>query len=103
MILHIENGGCTSNITSQDLNMTAAQCNQSHKYIDEDYRADMLDGDDLEELYTDTVFPFQCPGCDSDFSTLSGLLQHASSHTCEETLQSGSIRKLVKWLDKQYR
>jgi|SRR5690242_21800050 len=103
MILHIERGGCPSDITSQALNMTAAQCYQSHKYVNEDYRADMLDGDDLEELYTDTVFPYQCPCCDSDFSMRSGLLQHASSHTCEQTLRSGAIGKLVKWLDKRHR
>lgn len=102
MILHIENGGCTSDITSEDLNTTAAQCYQSRKYIDEDYRADLLDGDNLEEVYTDVVFPFQCPSCDSDFSTVSGLLQHALSKTCEQTLQSGAIGKLVRWLNKQH-
>ncbi|KAJ4993144.1 hypothetical protein SVAN01_01496 [Stagonosporopsis vannaccii] len=103
MISHIEKGGCPSDITPQDLNITAAQCYQSHKFIDKDYRTDMLDGEDLEELYTETVFPFQCPGCDSDFSTLSGLLQHALSHTCGQTLQSGAIGKLIKWLDKKHR
>lgn len=103
MILHIENGGCTSDLTSQDLNMSAAQCYQSHKYIDEDYRTDMLNGEDLEELYAETVLPFQCPGCNSDFSTVSALLQHASSHTCEQTMQTGAIGKLVKWLEKQHR
>lgn len=103
MILHIENGGCTSDLTSQDLNMTAARCYQWHHYLDEDYRTDMLDSEDLEDLYTDTVFPYQCPGCESDFSMLSGLLQHASSNTCEQTLQSGAIGKLVKWLDNQHR
>lgn len=103
MILHIENGGCESNITTQDLFETAAQCYQSHKYIDEDYREAMLDGEDLEEIYTDTVYPFQCPSCDSDFSALSGLLQHVASGTCQQPLHSGAIGKLVNWLDKQHR
>ncbi len=103
MILHLENGGCESDITTQDLYMTATQCYQAHKYTDRNYQIDMLNGEDLEELYADTVFPFQCPECDGDFSTLSGLLQHASSQTCEQTLQAGAIGKLVKWLDKQYR
>lgn len=103
MILHLENAGCGSEITSQDLYTTATRCYQSHKYIDEDYRADKLEGEDLEEVYTDTVFPFLCPECDGEFSKLSGLLQHAASHTCEQTLQSGAIGKLLKWLDRQYR
>jgi hypothetical protein len=55
MILHLENGGCVSEITTQDLYTTATRCYQSHKYIDRDYRADMLDGEDLEGIYTDTV------------------------------------------------
>jgi len=83
--------------------MTATQCYQSHEYINEEYRADILDGEDLEELYADAVYPFRCPECDGEFSTLSGLLQHASSHTCEQTLQSGAIGKLLNWVNKQYR
>jgi hypothetical protein len=103
MILHLENGGCVSEITTQDLYTTASRCYQSHKYIDRDYRADMLDGEDLEGIYTDTVLPFLCPQCDGAFSKLSGLLRHASSHTCKQTLQMVAIGKLLKWLDNQYR
>lgn len=103
IILHLKNRGCRSDITSQDLYSTATQYYQSHKYINEDYRADMLDGEDLKEVYTDTVFPFLCPECNSEFLKLSGLLQHASSQTCEQTLQTGATRKLLKWLNKQYR
>ena len=63
----------------------------------------MLGGEDLEEVYIDTVLPFLCLHGDSAFSKLSGLLQHASSHTCKQTLQMGAIGKLLKWLDNQYR
>ena len=103
MILHLEDRGCVSEITTQDLYTTATRCYQSHKYIDRDYWADMLGGEDLEEVYIDTVLPFLCLQGDSAFSKLSGLLQHASSHTCKQTLQMGAIGKLLKWLDNQYR
>ena len=95
--------GCVSEITTQDLYTTATRCYQSHKYIDRDFRADMLDGEDLEEIYTGTVLPFLCPQCDNPFTKLASLLQHASSHTCKQTLQMGAIGKLLKWLDNQYR
>jgi hypothetical protein len=103
MILHLEIGGCVSEITTQDLYTTATRCYQSHKYIDRDYQADMLDGEDLEGIYIDAVLPFLCPQCDGALSKLSGLLQDASSHTCKHTLQMGAIGKLLKWLDNQYR
>lgn len=50
MILHLENGGCVSEITTKNLYTTATQCYQSHKYIDRDYRADILNGEDLKEV-----------------------------------------------------
>ncbi|KAH7371579.1 hypothetical protein BKA66DRAFT_183810 [Pyrenochaeta sp. MPI-SDFR-AT-0127] len=102
MILHIDSGGCGSNLDTQDLNMSAAGCFQWRKYIDEDYREEMLKGQDLSELYDVVVYPFRCPVCEVTFSKLSGLLQHSASQACNQTLESGAIGKLVRWLGKQH-
>jgi hypothetical protein len=102
MIAHLETGSCQSDLTSQGLNMIAAQCYQARTYINKEFRAKMRAGEDLREPYTDVLLPFQCQKCNRDFRTLSGLLQHSSSQSCPHTLESGAIGKLVKWLNKNY-
>jgi hypothetical protein len=103
MILHLESGACPSDLDTQDLNMTAAQCFQWQMYIDRNYREAMLEGRNLDEWYCEQPFPFECPECERSFAKLSGLFQHASGRTCEQTMSSGAIGKLVRWLDKQHR
>jgi ribosomal protein L37AE/L43A len=82
--------------------MIAAQCYQASKYINKKFRADMRGREDLRELYATMVLPFQCPECNREFRMLSGLLEHSSSQKCSQTLDSGAIGKLVKWLNKKY-
>lgn len=102
MIIHLESGACDSGIDILDLNESAAECFQWQKYLDGEYREDMLNCKDLAEEYRDTVYPFKCPTCEDVFSKLSGLFQHVNSTTCEQRLGKGSIAKLVKWLENKH-
>ena len=103
MMLHLDGGYCPSNITGVDLNQGAAECYQWAHYIDEDYREAMLDGLDLAKKYHDTVFPYTCPECSAVFAKISGLFQHIATPACSQTINSGAIKKLVRWLEKQYK
>jgi hypothetical protein len=102
MIIHLESGACDSGLDIIDLNESAAECFQWRQFIHEDYREDMLNCCDLEYEYGGTVYPFDCPKCDAAFAKLSGLLQHVASQACEQTLKSGAIAKLVKWLENKH-
>lgn len=102
MILHLDSGSCGSAIDMLDLNLAAAQCYQWRAYVDEDYRVEMLERVDLLEEYRDAISPFKCPGCNCGFKKLSGLFQHVSTPICGQTLESGAIAKLVRWLEKIY-
>lgn len=102
MIIHLESGTCASGIDILDLNKSAAMCYQWRKFLAEEYRNDMLSCCDLEEEYYYKVYPFMCPECDTSFSKLSGLFQHAGSGSCEQRLNSGPIAKLVKWLSNRH-
>ena len=101
MILHLETGSCQSDLTSQGLNKMVVRCYEACNYINEKFRTDKRAGEDLRASYTDMVMPFQCPKCNRGFRALSGLLQHSSSQKCSQTLDSGTIRKLVNWLNKK--
>jgi len=102
MILHLESGGCCSGIDLLDLNKSAAECPRWRSYLDEDYRSEMLKGQDLSEQYYDVVYPFECPGCDRVFAKLSGLFQHTGSESCTQRLNKGAIVKLVRYLSDQH-
>jgi hypothetical protein len=102
MIIHLESGACDSGIDVLDLNESAAMCYQWRKFLDEDYREEMLQCEDLVEVYNDTVYPFDCPTCGTVFSKLSGLFQHVDSTSCEQELNREPIVKLVKWLEKRH-
>ena len=43
---------------------------------------------------------YQCPGCDLQFSIISGLVQHVESENCNEGVQegTGSIFKLLRYI-----
>ncbi|KIV99803.1 uncharacterized protein PV09_08607 [Verruconis gallopava] len=102
MIIHLESGACPSEIDYIDLNESAALCYQWKAFLDEDYRDDLLDRYDLDLQYAETVYPFECPGCDSYFRRLSALFQHVYSTACNQDLQSGKIGKLVRWLERRH-
>jgi hypothetical protein len=102
MMIHLESGTCESGIDILDLNKSAAMCYQWRKFLDEEYRDDMLSCDDLKEEHYGTVYPFRCPECDATFSKLSGLFQHVCSKSCEQRLNGGPIAKLVKWLSNRH-
>lgn len=102
MIIHLESGTCPSGIDHIDLNKSAAMCHQWKAYLDKEYRVDLLERRDLESEYYEAVYPFECPGCDSYFTKLSGLFQHVCSKACHQDLHSGKIDKLVRWLEVRH-
>ena len=102
MIIHLESGACPSGINYIDLNESAAMCYQWKAYLDEDYRADLLHRRDLESEYYEAVSPFECPGCDSYFTKLSALFQHVCNKACNQDLHSGTMMKLVRWLEVRH-
>ena len=87
-------GACESEIDVIDLNESAAQCFQWKAYLDDEFR------DGLR--YDDTVYPFQCPQCETVFTRLSGLFQHVYSKACSQGLYEGNVGKLVRWLEAQH-
>lgn len=101
MILHLESGFCHSGTDVRDLNRWAAQCFQWESYVDPKYRQDMLERVDIRDEYG-AVYPFYCPGCEREFSLLSGLFQHVSTDSCDETLGSRTMKKLQRWLQNQF-
>jgi hypothetical protein len=102
MIIHLESGSCPSEIDIFDLNESAAMCFQWKAYLDEDYRDELLNRDDLQSEYSGTVYPFRCPECDVGFTKLSGLFQHVCSKACNQVLYGGKIGKLIKWLENRH-
>ena len=103
MIIHLESGACPSQIGIFDLNESAAMCFQWKAYIDEDYRDELLNRDDLQSEYSEMVYPFICPVCDICFTKLSALFQHAYSKACKQGLNEGKVAKLIRWLEKRHR
>lgn len=68
MILHLEQGTCASGVDLIDVNDYAKACYTSDRYLDND-------GD------------YCCPTCKKYCRFISGLLQHAESDKCDETLR----------------
>ncbi|KAM0513749.1 hypothetical protein ACHAPE_007575 [Trichoderma viride] len=68
MVLHLEQGTCSSGVNLIDVNDYARDCYTSDQYLD-------CDGD------------YECPTCHKYFKYMSGLLQHAESDNCNETLK----------------
>ena len=85
----IESGGCSSNITEDDLDDLARECYQSRKYIN----------DELEDggwLYT-------CPHCVTEFSKLSAIYQHAEDvPSCSYLAKDhGCLVKLKRFISRK--
>lgn len=102
MMLHLESGTCPLEIVVLDLNKSAAMYFQWKAYIDEDYRDGLLNRVDPQSEYSEPVYPFRCPECGVEFTSLSGLFQHAYSKACKQDLYEGKIAKLIKWLGKRH-
>ncbi|KAL7785493.1 hypothetical protein V8C37DRAFT_419977 [Trichoderma ceciliae] len=68
MVLHLEVGNCPSAVGREDVDRIARLCHQAIRYIDGD-------GD------------YVCPTCSKYFRFMSGLLQHAESDSCGESLR----------------
>lgn len=102
MIIHLESGSCQSGIDIVDLNESAAMCFQWRAYLDEDYRDDLLDREDVQSEYNEPVYPFRCSECDVVFKKLSGLFQHVYSTSCSADLNKGKIAKLIRWLANRH-
>ena len=102
MIIHLESGAYDSEIDMIDLNESAAMCFQWKAYLVEEYRDELLSCRDLSIEYSETVYPFKCPECDTVFTRLSGLFQYAYSKACNQDLNKGKIGKLVRGLEVQH-
>lgn len=70
MMLHLEAGTCVSDVDLDEINQLAFECYQA-----QNYESNNLD------------FDFECPTCQTPFSFMSGLLQHAESNYCDEVLE----------------
>src|ERR1700743_72524 len=103
MVLHLESGGCVSEIDKLDLNESAAMCFQWKAYLNEGFRDEMLARHDLQAEYDRPVYPFNCPGCRTEFTKLSGLFQHANSKACDQSLYGGKMGKLIRWLEVRHK
>ncbi|KAL3256745.1 hypothetical protein ABHI18_007350 [Aspergillus niger] len=89
VLIHLGSGGCSSNITEDDLDDLARECYQSRKYIN----------DELEDggwLYT-------CPHCVTEFSKLSALYQHAEDvPSCSYLAKDhGCLVKLKRFISRK--
>ncbi|KAF2743598.1 hypothetical protein M011DRAFT_220004 [Sporormia fimetaria CBS 119925] len=104
MILHLESGACESGHDIIDVNEAAATCDTHHcvQFLDHHYRQAMLARQDLEEIYNEPVYPYECPRCDTFFTKASSLFQHVESSVCVQILDDKPIgalrRSLESWL-----
>ena len=73
LILRLEAGTGVSNVDLDEINQLALEC-----YHAQNYESNNLD------------FDFECSNCQTLFSFMSGLLQHAESDDCDEVLERGS-------------
>ena len=85
MVLHLEAGTCVTDVNETDVSNLAFECYQSAKYTTDD----------------DANLDFQCPTCGVEFAFISGLLQHAESDACDESLADGSLGKFLRFLNKR--
>ncbi|KAE8371987.1 hypothetical protein BDV26DRAFT_274975 [Aspergillus bertholletiae] len=87
-LIHLESGGCLSNITEYDIDDLAREFYQSRKYINDELEA-------RGWLYT-------CPHCVTEFSKLSTLYQHAEDvPSCSYfTKDHGCLAKLERFISR---
>ena len=82
MVLHLEAASCESGADEDFVAEVAFACYQSDRYVSKN-----------------PDFDFQCPTCDTLFSFMSGLLQHAESDACEEHLgRNTALGKFLHYL-----
>jgi hypothetical protein len=82
MILHLESGCCASETCKEEVDDLAMECYQSQYYT----------SDDCE-------YPYECTDCDATFESISGLLQHVESDTCDAKSSHGSpVGKFLRFL-----
>jgi protein-arginine kinase activator protein McsA len=88
VLIHLESGGCSSNITEDDIDDLARECYQSRKYINNEL-------EDGGWLYT-------CPHCDTEFSKLSALYQYAEDvPSCSYLAKDhGCLTKLERFISR---
>lgn len=70
--------------------------------IDENYRNELLNRDDLQSEYSVLGYPYKYSECDIKFTKLSGLFQHIYSKACDQRLDEGKMAKLIKWLKNRH-
>jgi hypothetical protein len=87
MLIHLESGSCDSGTSVGGLDQIALECYQSRKYLT-----------NLEDEY-----PYFCPGCQVEFTTLSGLFQHAETvPLCERyTVFPECLAKLERFIEQK--
>jgi hypothetical protein len=83
MLIHLESGACLSEVTLDDIDSWALQYRQFNYYINSQ----------AENRYS-------CPGCESKFRYLSGLLQHLESNACGRTIKN-ALRGLPSFLERK--
>lgn len=83
MMIHLESGNCSSQVTNDDIDNWTLQYSQLNRYID-----------------PQAANRYECPRCENQFSYLSGLLQHLESDACDGSIGK-SLRTLPKFLAKK--
>jgi len=85
MLIHLESGSCESGISIDDLNQFALECYQNKKY----------------STNLDDEYPYFCPGCQAEFTSLSGLFQHAETvPLCKKyTIFPECLAKLERFIE----
>lgn len=80
---HIETGACKAGqISTVDLNKTAASMDRFFLFIHGRFLIDLEDGIDMEKEYKGNAYPFLCPKCSHASKTLSGLFRHVERNAC---------------------
>jgi hypothetical protein len=89
MLIHLESGNCASDTTEEEIDDIAHDCYQSRKYINDD-------PEDGWQLY-------RCPSCETRFSKLSALYQHAEdAPPCSSPLKGdGCLAKLERFVARR--
>ena len=95
LILHIDGDHCPG-MTSDALNIRAAECDWWEDFMHEDFQHIALNDWRFHlNRHNLDYYPYFCPECDSQFTKLSGLLQHVESPACDQDIESGAIGRLV--------
>lgn len=83
MLIHLESGACSSEVTLDDIDSWALQYRQFNYHIN-----------------SQAQNRYSCPGCENKFRYLSGLLQHLESNACGRTIRN-ALRGLPSFLDRK--